>query len=126
MSPATLKRWLMSIHKRGQSTVEFAVFTCAAVSAILMMAIYIKRGMAGSLRNAADAIGEQYEPRKTTGVTVTRNAGGTTTTRTRLLPGTVNGQPVLISQSKTTMSAPQQTGNISEEKVGPMGTDLWK
>lgn len=115
----------MSIRRHGASTVEFAVFTCAAVSAILMMAVYIKRGIAGSLHQAADSIGEQYEPRKTTAFAVTINSGGMTVTTTTLAPGTINGQSVLVSQSRTLMT-PQVTQTRSQEQVGPLGTDLWK
>ena len=116
----------MSRRKRGMSTVEYAVLTCATVSAILMMAIYIRRGIAGSLRNAADAIGEQYEPRNTTGATVTVNSGSGPVTTSTLQADTVNGQTVLVNVSTTTMPEPQVTRTVSHEEVGPMGTDLWK
>lgn len=115
----------MCCRKRGQSTVEFAVFTCAVVSAILMMAVYMKRAIAGGLRSAADAIGEQYEPGKTTGQTVTVHSGGKTVTTTKLVPRVIMGKNVLVSQSTTRMS-PQVTRTSSHEEVGPLGTDLWK
>ena len=58
-------------RERGQSMLEYAICLAVVVAALLAMQIYVKRGISGKLRAAADSTGEQYEPRKTTGQSVT-------------------------------------------------------
>ena len=69
----------LSISGQGQSTIEYAVVIGMAVAALLAMAAYIKRGISGKLRVAADSIGEPYEPRRTDGVSLTRATSATLT-----------------------------------------------
>ncbi len=54
--------------KAGQSTLEYAVLAICLVAALLAMAVYIKRGMQGRLRQSGDELGEQYSPGNTSGV----------------------------------------------------------
>lgn len=61
---------------KGQSTLETAVLIMIVIGALLSIQVYIKRGVQGRLRSAADDIGDQYSAgntnvRKT--VTVTSN-----------------------------------------------------
>lgn len=51
---------------RGQSTLEFTVVIVCVLAALLAMRVYIKRGVQGKLRSAADSIGQQYDPGNTT------------------------------------------------------------
>lgn len=58
---------------KGQSTLEYAVLIIIVIGALLSIQVYIKRGVQGRLKGAADDIGEQYSPgntniRKTTKV----------------------------------------------------------
>ena len=48
--------------KKAQSTVEYAVLIIIIIGALLTIQIYIKRGIQGRLRTAADDIGEQFSP----------------------------------------------------------------
>ncbi len=50
---------------RGQSTLEYALIIAVVVGALLAMQIYMKRGMEGRMRKAADDIGKQFEADKT-------------------------------------------------------------
>ena len=50
---------------RGQSTLEYALIIAVVVGALLAMQIYMKRGMEGRMRKAADDIGKQFEAEKT-------------------------------------------------------------
>ena len=47
-------------QKRGQSTLEYAVLTVVIIGALLTLQVYIKRGVQGRLKSAADDIGDQY------------------------------------------------------------------
>ena len=47
-------------QKRGQSTLEYAVLIVIIIGALLTIQIYIKRGVQGRLKSAADDIGDQY------------------------------------------------------------------
>jgi len=61
---------------RGQSTLEYAVLIVIVIGALLSIQVYIKRGIQGRMRSAADDIGEQYAPGNTniTRVTTTSSA----------------------------------------------------
>ncbi len=54
---------------RGQSVFEYVVLLVLVVAALVAMRIYMKRGIAGGLRQAVDSVGEQYSPRHTAGNT---------------------------------------------------------
>ena len=47
-------------QKRGQSTLEYAVLIVVIIGALLTLQVYIKRGVQGRFRSAADDIGDQY------------------------------------------------------------------
>jgi uncharacterized protein (UPF0333 family) len=47
-------------QKRGQSTLEYAVLAVVIIGALLTIQVYIKRGVQGRLKSAADDIGDQY------------------------------------------------------------------
>ena len=50
---------------KGQSTVEYAVLIIIIIGALLSIQVYVKRGVQGRLRAAADDIGEQFSPGNT-------------------------------------------------------------
>lgn len=65
---------------RGQTSLEFAVIIAVIVAALLSMQIYIKRGIQGKLKTAADDLGQQYDPQNTTSdMTISLNSDVTTT-----------------------------------------------
>lgn len=49
-------------QKKGQSTLEYALLIAAVVSGLLVMQMYVKRGMSGRVKSASDELGEQYDP----------------------------------------------------------------
>ena len=76
-------------QRRGQSTLEYAVLIVVIIGALLTIQVYIKRGVQGRLKTAADDIGDQYSDGNTNAVqsTVrnsstieTFNAGNSTST----------------------------------------------
>ena len=57
--------------KKGQSTLEYAVLIVIIIAALLAMNQYIKRGLQGRFKSAADDIGVQFSPGNTNYVKVT-------------------------------------------------------
>ena len=99
--------------RRGQSTVELAVLVAVVTGALLAMQIYIKRGIAGRLRGAADQAGEQFAPLSTTSeFTVTRDTTRTEQTQATGLATTNIQQD---SQSRTGTEAVK--ARLDEEKL---------
>jgi hypothetical protein len=47
-------------QKRAQSTLEYAVLIIVIIGALLSIQVYLKRGVQGRLKSAADDIGDQY------------------------------------------------------------------
>ena len=47
--------------KKAQSTLEYAVLIIIVIGALIAIQSYVKRGIQGRLRQAADDIGDQYE-----------------------------------------------------------------
>ena len=125
----------MDLKKRkAQSTLEYAVVVACLTAALITMQIYIKRGMQGRFKDAADEIGEQYS-------TVTTNSSLIQTFTSNV---TVNGTPRFIdvvvrdpltgvttaerreimevSRIENAMMWPgagshEQTGNLSQEEL---------
>ena len=62
-------------QKRGQSTLEYAVLIVVIIGALLTIQVYIKRGVQGRLKSAADDIGDQYSDGNTNEIkTTVRNS----------------------------------------------------
>jgi Flp pilus assembly pilin Flp len=55
-------------QKRGQSTLEYAVLIVVIIGALLTIQVYIKRGVQGRLKSAADDIGDQYSDGNTNAI----------------------------------------------------------
>ena len=64
-------------QRRGQSTLEYAVLIVVIIGALLTLQVYIKRGVQGRFRSAADDIGDQYSDGNTN-VIKTTNRSSTT------------------------------------------------
>ena len=58
-------------QKRGQSTLEYAVLIVVIIGALLTIQVYIKRGVQGRLKSAADDIGDQYSDGNTNEIKTT-------------------------------------------------------
>ena len=86
----------------GQTTVEVAVLIAVVIAALITMQIYLKRGMQGRLRSAADSIGDPYDPRNTNAqMTLTSNSRSKTETtleRDRVCRETVRAYPPAIGR----------------------------
>ena len=62
--------------KKAQSSLEFAIVIFAIIAALLAMQVYIRRGLQGKLRSAADELSiQQYEPgRMESDITITQGS----------------------------------------------------
>lgn len=110
------------MSRRGQTTMEYAVFLVVLCAALLSMAVYIKRGIAGRLREASNSIGEQYGPRATTSSLTTTLTSKTTTTSLLKFDQDVNGDGAADSDvmiTTTTLDQPEVSNRTGVENVGP-------
>lgn len=64
-------------QKRGQSTLEYAVLAVVVIGALLTVQTYIKRGVQGRLKSAADDIGDQYSADNTNELKTTVRSSNT-------------------------------------------------
>jgi len=87
-------------RRKGQSTLEYAILIIIIVGALLSIQVYIKRGVQGRLKSAADDIGDQFSPGNTNVVSVT-----TTSSRTQdTFRGGVTRSELLNEEVTTTIS----------------------
>ena len=63
--------------RKGQSTLEYALVIAAVVAALVMMQIYLKRGLGGRFKASTDDIGQQFDPQKFTSTYTTTSEGKT-------------------------------------------------
>jgi len=49
-------------NRRGQTIMEYTVIVIVVVGVMIAMKDYVKRGIQGRWKSAADQVGEQYDP----------------------------------------------------------------
>ncbi len=109
---------------RGQSTFEYAAVIVVVAAALLGMAIYVKRGISGKLREGADSVGQQYHPTKTDS-DMTLAVNNTTTTTSKLLVDQKVGG-IIANVMETTTTVDESSDRTGTENVGAMGTNIWQ
>jgi Flp pilus assembly pilin Flp len=120
--------------RRGQTFLEYAVIIACVVAALLSMQVYIKRAIQGGLRSAINEVGEQYEPRKTTGDMATtlnshiiskvetRDAVEAATELGLADPGQYTGCNATVRKEEIVNETTRRRGG---ETVAELGTSLW-
>ena len=63
--------------KKGQSTLEYAILIIVVMAALLSIQVYVKRGIQGRFKSAADDIGDQYSPGNTNVLKIMRTRSET-------------------------------------------------
>jgi len=63
--------------KKGQSTLEYAILIIIIIGALLSIQVYIKRGVQGRFKQAADDIGDQFSPGNTNVIKVMHTSSNT-------------------------------------------------
>ena len=110
----------------GQSTLEYAAVTVVVASALVSMAIYLKRAVSGRLRGEADAIGEQYHPALTRS-NLTLTVKSTVITTSRLLKDeVVDGAGTKANVIESTSEVDERTNRTGTENVDPMPASIWE
>ena len=85
-------------RKKGQSTLEYAILIIIIIGALLSIQVYIKRGIQGRLKGAADDIGDQFSPGNTN---VVQTMGTWSRTNETFRTG-VSGSALLNAEVTTT------------------------
>ncbi len=99
--------------RKGQSTLETAVLIMIVIGALLSIQIYIKRGVQGRLRSAADDIGDQYSAGNTNVRKIVTVISNTRETNDAGLASTV-----LLANEVTTTNRTQNIVNLQSEYWG--------
>ena len=87
-------------QKRGQSTLEYAVLIVIIIGALLTIQIYIKRGVQGRLKSAADDIGDQYSDGNTNSIQTTiRNSNTSETFQAGNSSSTILGKGEITNET---------------------------
>ena len=102
--------------RKGQSTVEYVVLIIVIIGALLSIQVYIKRGVQGRLKSAADDIGDQFSVGNTNVTRTTTVHGNTTESYTR---GVQNS--VLVSAESTVTAMNSYIVNTADEYWGAPG-----
>ncbi len=97
---------------KGQSTLEYAVLVIIVIGALLSIQIYIKRGIQGRMRSAADDIGDQYSAGNTN---VTKTVSVHSHTQEDLQGGTQN----------STFIDPETTNTIRSQNIVNLQQEYW-
>lgn len=104
----------MNRHKKGQSTLEYAVIMAVVVAALIAMQVYVKRGLQGRMKQASDDIGEQFSPGYTT-------ARKTTTSSVASRENTVGGE-----DPTTSTHSVQRQSSHTQEDVADATQEYWR
>jgi Flp pilus assembly pilin Flp len=110
--------------KRGQSTLEYAVLIIVIIAALIAIQTYIKRGVQGRLKSAADDIGDQYSPNNSNTIIAEKRVS-----RERQLFGlAVNsdgGLDQAIGLQTTEMLKPEVTNRIEKSVIVNSQAEDW-
>ena len=106
-------KFLRKRKMKGQSTLEYAVLIIIVIGALLSIQVYIKRGIQGRLKTAADDIGDQYSVGNTNVAIVTATRSNTHDT---FVFGVTNS--VLLAPESTTTTRNQLVTNAVQEFWG--------
>ena len=106
-----------------------AIFTAASViafvaAALISMAIYVRRGISGRLRESADSVGEQYHPTQTNSNLNYAVTSTTTSTSKLLVDQNLGGTIANVMESNTTTD--ETSNRTGTENVGAIGSSIWQ
>jgi hypothetical protein len=114
----------MGIKKmRAQSSLEYTIAIACIVAALLAMQVYVKRGLQGRLRESADNIGSQFDPKHSSS-DITTGVSRNVTTEVQIEETVAGGNKVI--QTTTTVTTHSAAENRHGwEAVGPLGSSLF-
>jgi len=88
-------------NKRAQVTAEYALMAACIIAALVVMQHYIKRAAQGRLREAADSISGQYDPKHISSRIVSTESGKTTISSERKEEASVEAEEGRIFGTET-------------------------
>ena len=97
---------------KGQSTLEYAVLIIIVIGALLSIQVYIKRGVQGRLKSAADDIGEQYSP-------------GNTNYTARTIVRSNTSETFRYGVSESTLNADETTETLKNQQIINAEREYW-
>lgn len=98
--------------KKGQSTLEYAILIIIIMAALLSIQVYIKRGVQGRLKSAADDIGDQFSPGNTNVVMIMRTQSQTEDT-------------FELGQTRSELQQDELTTDIMNSTVSNQNFEYW-
>jgi len=96
-------KYLNKKRQKGQSTLEYVILIIIIMGALLSIQVYIKRGVSGRLKSAADDIGIQFSP------------GNTNVTKTMSTSSVTNETSTVGDQRSTLVNAEVTTESMNSE-----------
>lgn len=130
------ERFHMMLLKKNkaQSILEYAIMFACIAAALLVMQVYIKRGVQGKLRQAGDSFGQQYDPKNTTSTnTMTYKSTTTTIVNTKSetdlkldIDDDGNIKDDVFATETESILDNESTTQTGNEKVGPIGNNLYE
>lgn len=105
--------YLNKRRKNGQSTLEYAVLIIIIIGALLSIQVYIKRGIQGRLKGAADDIGDQFSVGNTNVIKTM-----TTSSQTKDTFGAGVSRSQLTGEEVTTTLTNARVMNVQQEYWG--------
>ena len=122
--------------RQGQSTVEYLFLIGLAAASLISMAVYMKRGYQGYVRNLSDQIGSQFSPYGAQINTLeTKNVATNTlslsqTTTIYYTANGDNGDNSTTSNSLTTSNTQENTvetvAKTIFEAIGSLNEESWR
>ncbi len=106
-------KYLNKRRKKGQSTLEYAILVIIIIGALVAIQTYIKRGIQGRLKSAADDIGDQFSPGNTN---VTKTMTTSSSTSDTFLSGVTTS--TLLNAESTVDSLLSNIINVDREYWG--------
>lgn len=97
---------------KGQSTMEYAILIIIIIGALISIQVYIKRGVQGRLKSAADDIGDQFSP---------GNTNITITTRT----SSRSNETYQGGVTRSTLLGNEVTNIITNQKIINVNQEYW-
>lgn len=109
--------------KKGQAALEYAVIIMCVAGALIAMGIYVKRGMQGRLRQAADDLGQQYSADHTgVNLTLALTSNVTTEVITTTQTDAVTNQTTYQTTTTETIHN-QSESRYGQETVEPLAVE---
>jgi hypothetical protein len=105
-------RYLNKRKKKGQSTLEYAVLIIIIIGALLSIQTYIKRGIQGRLKGAADDIGDQFSPGNTNVIRI-------------VTTGSRSNETFMTGVTRSTLLGDELTTTVMNSSVMNVQQEYW-